>query len=269
MQTAWFKALCALLLVLVLAGVGLYRYRIALLTPRLSAQLQVRASERERIARTLHDTYLQSVNAVILRVGAMAQSLPGDSPTRARLETVLVDASNAVVEGRAQVEQLRADGVGTADTLEHILARSAGPLRQCYPDVAYTMLVSGTPRALAPAVLAEVGQIAAEALRNAFIHADATQIAVQIDYGRPLRVDVTDDGKGLGDEVRRLGYRSGHWGLLGMRERARAIGATLAVTSVTGAGTSVTLSLATAHAYGRSRRWHHIAGRALGRRFRS
>ncbi|WP_332848645.1 sensor histidine kinase [Massilia sp. S19_KUP03_FR1] len=251
-QSAWFKALCALLLLL--AGVGLYRYRIALLTARLSAQLQVRASERERIARTLHDTYLQSVNALMLRVRTMAQSLPGDSATRARLETVLVDASNALVEGRDQVEQLRAGGA-SAETLERLLARSAGPLRQCYPDVAYAMEVRGTARTLAPAVLMEAGQVAAEALRNAFIHAGATHIAVRIDYADTFTVAVVDDGKGLDDEVRRLGYRSGHWGLLGMRERAKTIGATLAVTSAAGAGTSVTLSIAAARAYegGRSR----------------
>jgi signal transduction histidine kinase len=245
-QSSWFKALCALLAILL--GVALYRYRVRVLTARVAAQLQVRASERERIARTLHDTYLQSVNALMLRVGTMAQSLPADSPTRARLETVLADASHAVVEGRDQVEQLR--GGGGAATLEQVLARSAGPLHQCYPDVAYTVHVDGAPRALAPTVVDEVGQVSSEALRNAFLHAGATRIDVRIGYADPFTIAVADDGKGLDDDVRRLGYRSGHWGLLGMRERVKAIGATLAVDSAHGAGTRVTLALPAAQAYG-------------------
>ena len=247
LQSAWFRALCAL--AVVLAGVALYRYRIRVLTARLSERLQVRASERERIARTLHDTYLQSVHALMLRVTTMAQSLPAGNPTRARLETVVIDASHAVVEGRTQVEQLRAGGQApdaASDTLEHVLARGATPLRQCYPDVAYTMQVTGTPRPLAPAVLLEASEIGAEALRNAFIHAGARSIVVRVDYAAAVTLAVRDDGKGLDDDVRRLGYRSGHWGLLGMRERARAIGATLAIDSTPGAGTSVTLTLARA-----------------------
>ena len=243
-QSAWFKALCIALAVAL--GVAIYRYRIRVLTARLVEQMQVRASERERIARTLHDTYLQSVQALLLRVGTMAQSLPGGSPLRARLDAVLADTGHAVVEGRNQVEMLRAGSPAALayaleDTIENVLARSAGPLRQCYPDVAYSLQVTGTRRQLAPAVLNEAGQIAAEALRNAFIHAGACAITVTVDYGAQFRVDVRDNGKGLDDDVRQAGYRSGHWGLLGMRERARDIGADLSIETATGAGTAIIL----------------------------
>lgn len=256
-QTWWFKVVCTLLLVLL--GVALYRYRIRVLTARLSVQMQVRASERERIARTLHDTYLQSVHALLLRVGAVAQSLPGESPTRARLETVLIDASNAVVEGRGQVEQLRAGSPAALahaleDTIENVLSRAAAPLRQCYPDVDYALRVTGAQRALAPVVLHEAGQVAAEAMRNAFIHAGAGHIVVLVDYGTSFSVCVRDDGRGLGQEVLAAGYRSGHWGLLGMRERAGTIGAQLALDSAAGKGTSVLLTVPDAVAYGRSPR---------------
>jgi signal transduction histidine kinase len=209
--------------------------------------VQVRASERERIARTLHDTYLQSVNALLLRVGAMAQSLPAGSATRARLETVLADASRAVVEGRGQVEQLRAPLDARATELDAILAEAAAPLRTCYPDVAFSMQVTGTRRPLLPAVLDEAAQIGAEALRNAFIHAGATRIQVHIDYGTPFSLIVADDGKGLDDAVRQQGYRSGHWGLLGMRERARGIGGQVAIDSARGIGTTIRLTVRRAY----------------------
>jgi signal transduction histidine kinase/ligand-binding sensor domain-containing protein len=244
-QTAWFRALCVLLLILL--GVALYRYRIRVLTARLLERVQVRASERERIARTLHDTYLQSVNALLLRVGAMAQSLPAGSATRARLETVLADASRAVVEGRGQVEQLRAPLDARATELDAILAEAAAPLRTCYPDVAFSMQVTGTRRPLLPAVLDEAAQIGAEALRNAFIHAGATRIQVHIDYGTPFSLVVADDGKGLDDAVRQQGYRSGHWGLLGMRERARGIGGQVVIDSARGIGTTIRLTVRRAY----------------------
>jgi signal transduction histidine kinase len=251
-QTTWFKGMCALLLVLL--GVALYRYRIGVLTARLSVQMQVRASERERIARTLHDTYLQSVHALLLRIGAMAQSMPNGSPTRVRLETVLADASSAVIEGRGQLEQLRTGSPGALayaleDTIENVLARAAGPLRQCYPETAYEMQVTGTRRPLAPAVLDEAGQIAAEALRNAFMHAGACRIAVLLDYGPDFIVQVRDDGRGLDADILAAGYRSGHWGLLGMRERAANIRAQLDLYSAPGAGATVRLTVAGASAY--------------------
>ena len=272
-QTWWFKALCVLAALLL--GVGLYRYRIRVLTARLSERLQVRASERERIARTLHDTYLQSVNALMLRVSAMAHGLPDDHPTREKLEAVLADASHAVIEGRGQVEQLRTqaatllgDGSDTQpDALERILTRSAAPLRQCYPDIAFAMHVSGAPRVLAPAVLDEAGQIGAEALRNAFIHAAATRIDVRIAHDAPFVLAVIDNGKGLDDTVRELGYRSGHWGLIGMRERARSIGAQLQVDSAAGTGTTVRLSVPDVY-IGTPPRWRWFGrppGRARGR----
>lgn len=250
-QTTWFRLL--MLAGAVLMGVALYRYRIRRLTARLMEQMQVRMHERERIARTLHDTYLQSVHALLLRVGAMAQSLPVDHPTRSGLEHVLQDASKAVVEGRGQVEQLRShpglpDGAGE-HALENLLESTAAPLRQCYPDVAYTLQVDGTRRPLAPEVVHEAGQIAAEALRNAFIHGGAAHIDVMIGYRDPFTVVVRDDGKGIEEEVRRVGYRSGHWGLLGMRERARAIDAAMTIDSGDATGTTVTLAVPGAWAY--------------------
>jgi signal transduction histidine kinase len=255
-QTVWFRSVCALLLALL--GVALYRYRIQVLTARLSAQMQARASERERIARTLHDTYLQSVHALLLRVGAVAQSLPGGSPVRAQLDSLLADASSAVTLGRGQVEQLRTGSPAAwkhalGDTVENVLARAAGPLRHCYPDVRYAMQVTGTRRALAPDVLDEAGQIGAEAMRNAFTHGAAANIDVQVEYGASFRVLVRDNGRGLDDEVRAAGYRSGHWGLLGMRERAGTIKAQLTLESAPGTGTSVLLTVPGPLAYGAAR----------------
>jgi signal transduction histidine kinase len=192
-------------------------------------------------------------------VGAVAQSLPGGSPTRAQLDSLLADASNAVALGRGQVEQLRAGspaalGQKAGDTIETVLARAAGPLRECYPEIHYAMQVTGAQRALVPAVLDEAGQVGAEALRNAFIHGGAARIDVQVDYGTSFSVLVRDDGRGLDEEVLAAGYRSGHWGLLGMRERAGTIKAQLTLESAPGTGTSVLLTVPGSIAYVSTRR---------------
>jgi signal transduction histidine kinase len=250
LQSAWFKALCALSIILLcVAG---YRYRIRMVTARLVERMQVRTSERERIARTLHDTYLQSVHALLLRVGATAQSLPGGDPTRATLETALADAGSVVAEGRGQVEQLRAEA-DTPQPIEALLAHGARPLQQHAPGCIFAIHVDGAPRTLAPHVRDEAGQIGMEALRNAFGHADARRIDVHIDYGAPFTLTVRDDGRGLDAIVREQGYRSGHWGLLGMRERARSIGARLDIDSARGAGTTIRLSVPRAYRAARPR----------------
>jgi len=89
----------------------------------------------------------------------------------------------------------------------------------------------------------EVYHIGHEALVNAFRHAHASIIEVELEYGpKQLRMLVRDDGKGIDAQVLR-GGREGHWGIPGMRERAEEIGAKLKLWSREGAGTEVELSI--------------------------
>jgi signal transduction histidine kinase len=89
----------------------------------------------------------------------------------------------------------------------------------------------------------EIYRIGREALVNAFRHAQAQQIEMEIQYkSNSLRVQVRDDGCGIDPKVLRTGL-DGHWGLVGMRERAERIGARLRVTSSAAAGTEVDLSV--------------------------
>jgi signal transduction histidine kinase len=112
------------------------------------------------------------------------------------------------------------------------------------------MEVQGTPRALHPIVRDEVFRIAGEALRNAFRHAGAKQIEVELRYDkRHFRVRVRDDGKGIDPELLRTEGREGHFGLRGMRERAKLAGGKLTVWSGLDAGTEVELSVPAQHAY--------------------
>jgi signal transduction histidine kinase len=105
--------------------------------------------------------------------------------------------------------------------------------------------VEGAPRNLNPVVRDEAYRIAGEALRNAFRHAQARRIAVEIEYDkRQFRLRVRDDGKGIDEERVRRAASAGHFGLPGMRERAENVGGRLEVRSRLDSGTEVELSIA-------------------------
>ena len=112
------------------------------------------------------------------------------------------------------------------------------------------VLVEGKPRELNPVMRDEVYRIAREALRNAFQHAQAQKIEAEIEYGdKAFSLRVRDDGGGIDPAVLREGRRTGHWGLPGMRERAKELGGDLHVWTESGAGTEVSLSVPAAAAY--------------------
>jgi signal transduction histidine kinase len=89
----------------------------------------------------------------------------------------------------------------------------------------------------------EIYRIGREALVNAFLHASASHIGVDIVTADGcIRLCIRDDGVGISDEVLSAGGRPGHWGLAGMRERALGIGASLQIRS-NGGGTEVELRM--------------------------
>jgi signal transduction histidine kinase len=134
-------------------------------------------------------------------------------------------------------------------------------LRQALLDAAQQMsaghtarlrvIENGTPRELHPIVREEAGRIASEAMLNALRHANATAIDVELFYERKhLRICIRDDGRGMETSMAAEG-RDGHFGLLGMRERAKRIRGRLTVWSRVGAGTEVSLIVPARMAYDR------------------
>ena len=113
--------------------------------------------------------------------------------------------------------------------------------------------VEGRPREIVPIVRDEIYRIVREALRNAFRHAEAGRIQVEVRYApRVLRVRIRDDGKGVDQEVVDRGGRARHYGLAGMRERAELVKGTLTVWSERGAGTEVEVTIPASVAYATS-----------------
>ncbi|MBB3222261.1 sensor histidine kinase [Pseudoduganella umbonata] len=244
-QSAWFKLLLAAAGLLLLYAA--YALRIRYLTRRMRERLHERLAERTRIARTLHDTLLQSMQSLLLSFDAHSRYLKEGSLERTRLDQTLDLAERLLVEGRDQIMELRE--TAAPEVLELTLGRYGKGLAD-HGTHAFDMHVTGTPRQLRPDVHEEIYAIAREALFNASRYADATRIELGLDYGsRSFAVRIRDNGRGLAESVAAAGGRPGHWGLVGMRERAASIGATLDIDSKPGAGTDITVTLPARKAY--------------------
>jgi signal transduction histidine kinase len=250
-QTNWFRALCGLLL-LVLLWVA-YRLRVGQLHREFALTLEARVGERTSIARDLHDTLLQSFHGLLLRFHTVSQLLP-DRPIEAkeRLDSTIERAAKAITEGRDAVQGLRASTTQTND-----LARAVSALGEELAidpaqdgSAAFRVTVEGESRDLHPILRDETYRIAAEALRNAYRHAQARQIEVEIRYdNEQFRLRVRDDGKGIDPAILSRQESEGHYGLPGMRERAKLIGGKLVIWSEVDAGTEVELGIPAGVAY--------------------
>jgi signal transduction histidine kinase/ligand-binding sensor domain-containing protein len=258
-QTIWFRALIA---TFVLGMVWtLYQWRVRQLHHQFEMTLEARVGERMRIARELHDTLLQSFHGLLLRFQTVSQLLP-ERPAEAkeRLESAIEQAAEAITEGRDAVQGLRASTVQGNDLAEAIstLGEEFATDSTDRPKAALQVAVEGRARDLHPIVRDEIYRIAAEALRNAFRHAEPRRVEVEIRYANDeFRMRVRDDGKGVDPAVLAGQVAEGHYGLRGMRERATLIGGKLDVWSHTGAGTEVELRVPAdvAYAKGSKRSW--------------
>ncbi|WP_156383609.1 sensor histidine kinase [Pseudoxanthomonas sp. Root65] len=241
-QTWWFVAVCGLSLAA--AVYAAWQWRLRRVSQRMRMRFEERHRERERIARELHDTLLQSFQGLLLRFQAAASGLSGDDPVRVALEQAMDRGEEAIVEGRERVHSLRIAEASVQEALPAAFMRLGRELAQVHPAVFEVTADSRLPP-LDPVVRDEVYWIGREALCNAFRHAQARRIEVEIRaVGGKVVFRFRDDGRGIAEEVRRRGARAGHWGLCGMRERAADIGAELRITSTPGQGTQVELAIA-------------------------
>jgi len=255
-RTNWFRALLAVVLLTLLWAA--YQLRVGQLAAQFNLRLEERVSERTRIARDLHDTLLQSFQALLLRFQAVIRMLP-DRPADARrtLEDAVDRASQAITEGRDAVQGLRLSTVEKNDlavairTVGEELASAES--NESSPE--FKVVVEGISRNLHPILRDEVYRLATEALRNAFRHAGAKNVEVEIRYDEKyFRLRIRDDGKGIPSDVLSGRGREGHYGLPGMRERAKLVGGKLTIWTELDSGTEIELIIPGARAYVKSTR---------------
>ncbi len=235
-QTGWFRwlwvcALCGLLF-------AVYRVRVRYLARAMSVRFNERLDERTRMARELHDTFLQTVQGSKLVADDALSHGADEVRMRNALERVSGWLGQAVGEGRAALHALR---VSTTDENELAAFIERTLSEQCHGSpLSVALSVIGDPRALHPIVRDEITLIAKEAIRNACSHSQGTQLRVKLCYAADLSVCFRDNGVGMSPSVLEAG-KEGHYGLTGMKERSARIAAKISISSSQNRGTEVLL----------------------------
>jgi signal transduction histidine kinase/ligand-binding sensor domain-containing protein len=224
-QTGWFMVLMALMALAIIWA--LYRVRVRQVTSRLQRLHEERLDERLRISHELHDTLLQGFLSASMQLHVEANTAPPGSPTRSGLERILALMRTVTDDARNTLRGLRSYREKATD-LEAAFSITAQEFAAA-STARFRLAVHGRSRVLQPMVRDEVYRVGREALSNAFQHAHASVIEMEVGYlPSELGVCVRDDGRGVEPEVLRDG-REGHWGLAGMRERAARVGARLSI----------------------------------------
>jgi signal transduction histidine kinase len=255
-QTIWFRLLCVVAFLALLWA--LYLLRLQQLRHQFTIGMEARVNERTRVARELHDTLLQSFQGAVFQFQAARKLLLRNADNTLQvMDEAIQAAEEGIAEGRAAIHDLRPEPAAQRDLPEllkatgHELAGAQGSDR--HPP-GFSVIVEGKQQALPPMLQDEVYRICREVLRNAFQHAAASRIEVEIRYDQDqLRVRIRDDGKGIDSKILEDSGRPGHWGISGMRERAQRIGSRLDFWSEMGAGTEVQLTVPAAMAYEKRR----------------
>jgi len=235
-QTNWFRLLC------IITGLfliwSLYRLRVRQIAKVISARFDERLAERTRVAREIHDTFLQTVQGSKL-VADHALKDPADNARMVRamgqLSTWLEQATE---EGRAALNSLRASTTEKNDLAEAFRRAIDECGRESRAEISFSTI--GESREMHPVVRDEIYRIGYEAIRNSCAHSDGDRLQVTLKYGHDLTLSISDNGAGIDPEVAEIG-KEGHFGLRGMRERAERIGSKFTLVSFPDSGTGITL----------------------------
>jgi ligand-binding sensor domain-containing protein len=228
-QTYWFYAVC--LLVLVMLAWLLFWLRVR----GMQAQFNAVLGERTRIAREIHDNLAQEMSGLSVQLEVVARTMPpGADAAMSALDHARRQVRHGIAEARRYVWELRSPALENND-LPSALAETA---RRLTHDTAIhaQVEVNGTFRPLAQSVEGNLLRIGQEAINNAVKHAHAQRILVNLVFdAKRVQLIVRDDGCGFNN----VNGRDGHFGLIGMRERAQQMGGTLSIQSNDHSGTEV------------------------------
>jgi len=245
-QTLWFQGLCGFTGLLLIWSTVSIRSRQK--GAKMVALAQERTNERMRIARDLHDTLLQSIHGLMLRVHFATEVLPPDEPARLELQAALSRADEVIVEGRRRVQDLR-DEVPDSTDFTSMLAEVVEEL-EIQKSMSFQVTEEGERQELTPIVKSELYKIAREALRNTLQHSGATSAVIALSYGSlEFAMKVSDNGVGISPSILDHGKRDGHWGLIGMRERASSVMGRMEIWSSPSEGTEIELHIPANIAY--------------------
>jgi PAS domain S-box-containing protein len=195
--------------------------------------------ERTRLARDIHDTLLQGFTGIALKLVAATGRVTEPPESVTALRDLIGLAQQTLIEARRAVWDLRAPSLGGADLSATLRNAAEDCVRGT--ELRFEYAVGGPPRPVEPEIEAVMVRVLQEAITNTVKHAMAGSVRVRLSFeGRGVRLSVIDDGSGfiIDPELRSYG---GHWGLLGMRERATQVHGKLSLRSTPGHGTELVL----------------------------
>jgi signal transduction histidine kinase len=235
-QTWWFRGSCVAAFLALLGA--FYQLRLRQVARQFNIRLEERVGERTRIARDLHDTFLQTIQGSKLVVDDALE--PSTDPIRMRraMQQLSVWLASAMQEGRAALNSLRTATTQTNDLAEALRRVTVDGLIPS--SMAVTFSVVGDAKEMHPIVRDEIYRIGYEAIRNACVHSGASRLEVELRYARDLTLRVDDNGTGIDPAIADRA-NDGHFGLQGMRERAARIGGKLKLGSTSNSGTEIKL----------------------------
>jgi signal transduction histidine kinase len=255
LQSAFFQYprcqfLCVALSPALLMGV--YLLTLKQVQARYRQSLRTRCRERKRVARDLHDTLLQGIQALLFRLQDWEADPALPEVLRAEVAGVVTQAIAVVTEGRERILNLRGRECAPADLISAL--STIGEDESEGTDAAFQLRIQGRQRSLTTDAKQQLFDIGREAIRNAYAHARAKRITVTVEYRwRTLRLEIRDNGQGFDPVVSE--QIEGHFGLLGMRERAAELHGALSITRLSEGGTTVSVTVPAGIAYSDGSHW--------------
>jgi PAS domain S-box-containing protein len=208
----------------------------------LQARFAAILEERTRLSREIHDTLLQGVTGIALQLRATLPHLSAAPvPVQGSIRQIVELAEKTIRDARRAVWDMR-----VAAVVQHGLSRALeDEVRRVAAGLELRFAIEGRPRTLPPSVEDVIFRVAAEAVANVVRHADARTVSVTLRYERrAVHLTIEDDGRGFASDPA-FRANAGRWGLLGMRERAERVDASLSIRSDRGeegaGGTTVEL----------------------------
>jgi ligand-binding sensor domain-containing protein len=237
-QMIWFRSLCFAVGLLLLWAI--YRLRVRRIAGTMKTRFDERLAERTRIARELHDTFLQTIQGSKLVADDALSTTTDLSHMRQAMEKLSAWLGRATDEGRAALNSLRT----SATEVNDLAGGFRRALEECriHSPMEVSLQAWGQIREMHPIVRDEVYRIGYEAIRNACVHSHATKLRVELSYGQDLSLRICDNGVGIDPDIVHRG-KPGHFGLQSMRERAERIMGKFSIESTAGFGTAISLTV--------------------------
>jgi signal transduction histidine kinase len=215
---------------------------------------EARHAERERIARDVHDTILQGAQALLFRLQMWEEDPTIPESLRREITGVVQQTRSMIVAGRERILMIRRADAQPADFRESLAA--IGNEASAGKSATFEISLMGAEKELTADTQDQLIAIAREAVRNAYQHAGPTSIVVCVQYlRRALILSVADDGLGIDQSALEGRVHSGHFGLIGMRERAKQLGARLHIHSRPDKGTRIEVIVPAGSAFRDAFRW--------------